>query len=141
MGYNVVDIINKAVDIAIRRKTVYENVGKEKCDIVSIRILSMVLMKEVDRTIEQYEALLKEINDIDFEEIDFLTYDKISSLINNFNEGSIDIEDINNVRVYIKLSLDIEKSLLMDIQDGFVKIKSDIHTKILSDIIDNNARI
>ena len=145
MGYNVADIINKAIKIAIRRKTIYENIGQEKCDIVSIKIISKVLIKEVDRTIEYYEALLKEINDMEFEEIDFSIYDKMSFLINDFNK-KINIAEINNVREYLNFSLGLEKSLyslLMDIQGRFVKNTSDIHTKtyrILSDIIDNKAK-
>jgi len=59
MGYNVIDIIDKAINIAVRRKTEYENIGKEKCDTQSIRIMSIVLAKEADKTIQYYETLKK----------------------------------------------------------------------------------
>ena len=145
MGYNVADIINKAIKIALRRRTIYEKIGQEKYDILSIKIISTVLIKEVDRTIEYYEALLKEINDVEFEEIDFSIYDKMSFLINDFNKR-IDIAEINNVREYLTFSLSLEKSLyslLIDIQGRFVTNTSDIHTetyRILSDIIDNKTK-
>ena len=51
MGYNVADIINKAIKIALRRRTIYEKIGQEKYDILSIKIISTVLIKEVDRTV------------------------------------------------------------------------------------------
>ena len=82
---------------------------------------------------------------MEFEEIDFSIYDKMSSLINNYNKR-IDVAEVTNVREYLKFSLDLEKSiysLQMDIQGRFVKNESDIHTKtyqILADIIDNKAQ-
>jgi len=85
MGYNVADIIEKAINIAVKRRAIYENVGQEKCDILSIKVISKVLVKQVDKTIEYYKTLLKEINDVEFEEIDFSIYDKMSSLISDFN--------------------------------------------------------
>ena len=145
MGYNVADIIDKAIKIAIRKKSIYENIGQEKCDIPSIKIISRVLIKQIDKTIEYYEALLKEIDNTEFEEIDFSIYDKMSSLINDYNKR-INVVEINNVREYLKFSLGLEKSvysLQMDIQGRFVKNASDIHTKtykILADIIDNKAK-
>lgn len=144
MGYNVTDIINKAINIALRKKVEFENIGKEKCDIQSIKIMSTVLAKQEDKTIKYYETLKKEIGSMEFEEIDFVIYDKMSFLIDEFNKKKYVI-DINNVRDYLKFSLDLEKdaySLLIDIQGRFVKNKSDIHTKtykILSDIISNEA--
>ncbi|KJR48824.1 hypothetical protein UF75_0711 [Desulfosporosinus sp. I2] len=146
MGYNVTDIINKAVAIAIKRRTINETIGQENPDNLSIKIISNVLIKELDKTIEYYETLLSKISDVEFEEIDFSIYDKMSSLINDFNKR-IDIEiKINNVREYLRFSLELEKSiysLMMDIQGRFVKNTSDIHSKtykILSNIIDNKVK-
>lgn len=144
MAYNVADIINKAVKITIRKKAIYEKIGQDKSDILSIKIISKVLVKELDKTIQYYERVLNEINDVEFEEIDFSIYDKMSFLINDFNQR-LNIVEINNVREYLKYSLDLEKSvhsLLMNIQGRFVLNTSDVHTKtykILTDIIDNKA--
>ena len=49
MGYNVADIINKAIKIAIKKRTIYENIGQEKCDIPSIKIISTVLIKQINK--------------------------------------------------------------------------------------------
>jgi hypothetical protein len=139
MEYKVADIINKTVDIAIRRRTIYENMGQEKSDVLSIKILSKVLIKEVDRTIEYYTALLKELSDLDFED-DFSEYDK---MINDLNEKRVNIEEITKVREYMKLSLELEKSLLMYTQSGLVKNTNFIHTETsrkLSDYIDIKAK-
>lgn len=142
MGYNVIDLIDKAINIAARRRSIFENIGQEKCDIPSIKIISKVLAKEVTTTIEYYETLKKEVDNVEFEEIDFWTYDKMSFLINEFNK-KIYVPDINSVREYLKFSLNLEKdtyALLIDVQGRFVKNSDDIHTKtykILSYIIDN----
>lgn len=146
MGYNVGDIIDKAINISKKRRTIYEKIGQEKCDILSINIISKVLVKEVDKTIGYYQTLLDEINDLEFEEIDFSIYDKMSFLINDFN-NRLSVIEVNNVKEYLKFSLDSEKSvysLLIDIQGRFVKNTSDIHTKtykILSEMINNKANL
>ena len=142
MGYNVVDILDKAIKIANKRKSIFESIEKEKCDITAMKVISKVLIKEVDRTIKYYEKLKEEVGDAEFEEIDFVIYDKISFLINEFSKR-IYVPHVNNVREYLKFSIDLEKdnlSLLVDIQGRFVKSTSDIHTKtyeILSKLIDN----
>lgn len=79
MGYNVIDVINKAINITIRKRTIYESLEQRKCDIPAVKIMSKVLVKEIDRTIQYYEKLK---NELEFEEIDFYIYDKISFLMN-----------------------------------------------------------
>jgi len=102
------------------------------------------LVKESDKTIEYYKKLLNEINDMEFEEIDFSIYDKMSSLISDFN-NRINIAEVKNVREFLIFSLEMEKavySLLMDVQGRYVKNASDIHTntyRFLSEIISNKA--
>ncbi|SDG66896.1 hypothetical protein [Desulfosporosinus hippei] len=145
MGYNVADIIEKAVNIAVRRRAVYEKIGQDKAEILSIKILTKVLSKEVNKTIEYYEALLNLVNDRDFEEIDFSIYDKISFLINDFN-NRINTENVTNARELLNFSLEMEKavySLFLDIQGRFVKTGDDVRTntyRILTDMIENKAK-
>lgn len=142
MGYNIIDIINKASNIANRRKELYMKIEKEKSNIPSMKILSKILIEQVDKTIMFYDTLKKDIGDSGLEEIDFAIYDKISFLINEFNM-KIFVKDVQNTKELLEFSLELEKdiySLLLDIQGRFVKDTSDIHTKtykILSDIIEN----
>ena len=144
MGYNVTDIIEKAIKITIRRRTIYENIGREKCNDISFRTISKFLVQEINKTIKYYELLLKEVKDVEFEEIDFSIYDKMSFLINDFN-NRINTVELNNGGEFWEYSLDLEKavySLLIDIQGRFVKNTSDIHTrtyKILTDMIANKV--
>lgn len=144
MGYNVADIIEKAINIGTRKRIIYEKIGHDKRDILSINIISKVLLKEADKTIEYYKELLDEIKDMEFEEIDFSIYDKMSSLVSDFNHRMV-IADVKNVREFLNYSLDMEKavySLLMDIQGRLVKNTDDIHTftyRILGKIISNKA--
>ena len=146
MGYNVTDVINKAIKIAIRKKDIYESVGQNKCDITSIKIMSKVLTKEIDRTIKYYEELKNEVSEEKIEEIDFYIYDKMSFLIDEFNK-KIYLTEINNNKEYLKFSLDLEKNgraLLIDVQGRFVKRTSDVDTKtykILSEMITNKDKL
>jgi hypothetical protein len=143
MGYNVIDVINKAINIAIRKKAIYESLGQIKYDIPSVEIMSKVLVKEIDRTIKYYEELK---NEVMVEEIDFYVYDKMSFLIDEFSKKLYDTE-VNNIKEYLKFSLSLEKdgkALLIDVQGRFVKNASDIHTKtykILSDMINHKENL
>lgn len=145
VAYNVIDLINKSIDMEERRKKLYENIGKQQKEHSSIKIMSKVLIKNIDKTINHYKDLNRELKNIELEEIDFWTYDKISFLINQYNKKQYEIS-FDNVGDYISFSLNIEKdmySLLIDIQGRFVKDISDTYTKtyeILSDIISNRAK-
>jgi RNA processing factor Prp31 len=106
--------------------------------------MSKVLAREIDKTINYYEELKKEINQVEFDEIDFYIYDKMSFLIDQYNKRTCVVE-ISNIKEYLKFSLELEKdgkSLLIDIQGRFVKNRSDLQTKtyeILSNMINNKA--
>ncbi|MPM37622.1 hypothetical protein SDC9_84240 [bioreactor metagenome] len=145
MAYNVIDLINKSIDMEERRKKLYENIGKQQKEHSSIKIMSKVLIKNIDKTINYYKDLNRELKNIELEEIDFWTYDKISFLINQYNKKQYGIS-FDNVGDYISFSLNIEKdmySLLIDIQGRFVKDTKDTYTKtyeILSNIISNRVK-
>lgn len=145
VAYNVIDLINKSIDMEERRKKLYENIGKQQKEHSSIKIMSKVLIKNIDKTINHYKDLNRELKNIELEEIDFWTYDKISFLINQYNKKQYGIS-FDNVGDYISFSLNIEKdmySLLIDIQGRFVKDTKDTYTKtyeILSNIISNRVK-
>lgn len=145
MAYNVIDLINKSIDMEERRKKLYENIGKQQKEHSSIKIMSKVLIKNIDNTIKHYKDLNRELKNIELEEIDFWTYDKISFLINQYNKKQYAVS-FDNVGDYIKFSLNLEKdmySLLIDIKGRFVKDTKDTYTKtyeILSDIISNRVK-
>ena len=122
MAYNIIDLIDKAIDITIKRKAIYEKIGNEPFGIPSISILSKVLAKDLDKTLQYYEALKNEIANESFEEIDFAIYDKISFLINEFTK-KLSVPDIKNTKEFLEFYLNLEKdlySLLIDIQGRFV---------------------
>ena len=144
MAYNVIDLIDKAIDMEERRKKLYKNIGNQQKEHSPINIMSRVLIKNIDKTINYYKDLNRELKNTELEEFDFWTYDKISFLINEYNKKQPSVA-FSNVKDYIKFSLNLEKdmySLLIDIQGRFVKSTKDTHTKtykILSDIINNRA--
>jgi hypothetical protein len=145
MGYNIIDVVDKAINIANRKKAIYEDISKNNSNNPSIKMLSKVLIKEVDQTIKYYETYKKEVGSVEFEEIDFGVYDKMSFLINEFNK-KIYIPEIHNNKSFLSFSLNLEKgiyALLIDLQGRFVQNTSDLHTKtyeILSDMIKNKVK-
>ena len=142
MGYNILDIIDKAINIENRRKIIIKNVVAKNKVIPAIVLISKVLCHQIDEIIKYYEELKEEISNTEFEEIDILTYDKISFLINEFNNKTY-IQDIDNGKDYLKFSLNLAKdkySLFIDIQGRLIKNMNDTSTKtydILSKIINN----
>jgi hypothetical protein len=144
MGYNVIDLIDKAINISIRKKSIYKHIGQQKSDLPSMEMAITILLRQIDNTIKYYETLKKEVEDEYFEEIDFGIYDRMSCLINEFN-GKLYEPEINDVKSFLEFSLVLEKNtyaLFVDIQGRFVKKTSDVDTKtysILSRMITNKA--
>lgn len=140
MGYNVMDIIDKAINIEYKRKITIKSIVTENEVLPIIKLFSKVFCNQVNEIIKYYEKLKEEITNIELEEIDFRTYDKMSFLINEFN-NSIYIPQVINGGDYLKYSLDSAKnkySLFLDIQGRLVNNTKDTSTKtyeILSKII------
>lgn len=145
MSYNGIDLIDKAINIAQREKKQYEDIGKEKSNIEALRIMSVVLAKDADKTIKYYEELKKLMSSEDLDDIDIYIYDKMAFLINEFNKKNHKPQ-INNVKDYIGYSLLLEKdvlTLLIDVQGRFINNEKDVHTKtydILSKLIENKKK-
>lgn len=141
MAYTAVDIIDKAIEISKRRIKAYERIEKENKDVPYVKIISKVIIKEAHKTIKYYEDSKRIVGNENFEEIDFNTYDKISFLINQFNQRNYSLE-FTNAKDYFKNLLEFQRdvrTLYVDIQGRLVKNADDVHKRtyeVLSDIID-----
>jgi len=142
VGYNIIDIINKAIDIENRRRYIINNLIKENQVSPVISLISKVLCNQIDEIIKYYEDLKEEMKYIEIDEIDVRSYDKMSFLINEFNERMYVLK-VANVREFLKSTLEITKnkySLFIDIQGRLVNNTSNTGSKtyeILSKIIAN----
>lgn len=145
MGYNVMDIIDKSIKIEEKRKIIIKDVVAEDKALPAVKLISKVLYNQINERIKYYEELKEEIKNTELEEIDFRTYDRISFLMNEFN-NRVYIEEITNVKDYLKFSLDLAKdkySLFIDIQGRLFNNTNDTTTKtyeILSKIITNISK-
>ena len=106
MGYNILDIINKAIDISHMRKRLYLEINQQNYQSPSVKILSKVLADNVDKSIIYYEKLKKEVDE-NVEIIDFVIYDRISFLINQFNLR-IHTANITSASELLSFSLNLE---------------------------------
>ncbi|MBL4931003.1 hypothetical protein [Clostridium paridis] len=145
MAYNVIDLIDKAIVIDKRRIKMYENIANENADVPSIRVISKVLIKQVKKTIEYYEAIKEEAKKLELDEIDFYVYDKIAFIINEFSK-KLDMPEIHNVNEFLVSSLNLNrdlKALFIDVQGRFVKNEKDVKSetyRILSLAIKNKEK-
>lgn len=146
LGYSIIDVIDKAIAIAYKRKELYAEISKQNNLPPSVKILSKVLADNVDKTFLYYEKLKKEVKDDESEKIDFAIYDKISFLISQFNLR-VHITDATTPKEFLSFSLDFEKEILalfLDIQGRLVVTSYDTSSKsyiILSDMIKNKTKL
>ena len=108
MGYKIVDVIDKAVNIDEKILVLINKVEESDKFDTKIEIMSKVLKKQFVSKIQGYKEIRKEAEMINMDDIDFFVYDKMSFLINEFNkqENKLDIKDIKS---YVNSLIDIEK--------------------------------
>lgn len=141
MGYTIIDIIDKLIKIKMKTREIYLNISHMNSEDKAFNLVAIALMKVQEKHIKYYEELKMKIGK-DVKEIDFLIYDKISFLIDEY-KNRVDILEINpkNMEQILNLALDFEKknsALIIDIQGRLVRKEVDVQTKtysILSEMI------
>ena len=118
MGYSAIDILEKAVIIQDKQIELFEAIKKEHSDIKIITLLSNILIKKASNIKIYFNELQNNFIVDDMEEIDVLTYDKISFLINEFN-----IHTYNTNILTAKEFLDFADNLTKDIYSLFIDIQ------------------
>lgn len=122
MGYDIRDIIDKALGVASKRRELYSSLMDINPD-VRVRFVINTLLIQVDKDINSFHALREKITDEIAEEIDFDIYDKISSLVYQFNRTLIK-PNIRTSDDILSFALDVEEklyALFVDIQGRLVK--------------------
>ncbi|MGV8981720.1 hypothetical protein [Clostridium sp.] len=146
MGYDIIDIINKAIAIAYKRKALYTEISNQTNLPPAVKILSKVLADNVDKTFLYYQKLKNEVHSDEPEKINFAIYDKISFLIGQFNLR-VYATDAATPKDFMSFTLQFEKEILalfLDIQGRLVITSYDTNSKtytILSDMIKTKANL
>lgn len=123
--YDIRDVLRKAIDLAIRRRSMFERLKEDAGDI-RIRMQIGVFEKQMDLDIHYYENIIKNISDSMAEGIDYAIYDKISFLVNQFTRTIVPPKEINQ-KSLLNYFIDQEKAsyaLLVDIQGRMVTEKA-----------------
>lgn len=142
--YTILDLIDKAIIIAKKRKIMYKKIASLDSQHVSTTMIANILSKNAEKTIVFYEKLKSEVADGQ-EAIDFVTYDKISFLTNEFKRRfeSPNIYDVKNL---LEFSLEFEKqviALFIDIQGRLIHNSYDVEKnayKTLHSIIQSKQK-
>ena len=119
--YDIRDVLGKGIDVAKRKKAIYEEIKEDSGDI-RVRMMVQVMIAAVDTDIKHYQNMISNITDEMAEAIDFGTYDKIASLVNQFSRLFM-APEIRDRRVLLDYAIEIEKSiyaLLVDIKGRLV---------------------
>lgn len=138
MSYDVIDVIDRLIKMNKKRIDIYSQECNDESP--NINIVIKVLIKNIQREIVHFEELKEEHDLSELKQIDFLTYDKISFQLSEFN-NKIKCEEINDVKELMKCSLELDEkfyALYLNIQGKLVRSIKDSETKtykIISDII------
>lgn len=145
MGYNAIDLVDKAIDTSNRILNFYEEIGNYN-NIGSFKIFLNVFKKQQNQKKVYYESLKKQIEYKEINEIDFFSYDKISSLITQFNSKISFHNCGNNTKQLIECVLDISKdvrALFIDVRGRIIKNKDgwdSAEYEVLTSIIEMEER-
>jgi len=142
LAYNTIDLIDKAIDMAKKRKEIYIHIANDNSENKGMNIIVNTLVKGLDKNIDCYNRVKKYIeqNEEVLEEIDFLTYDKILFLVNQFKKRLMNPK-ISGIKSLLKFSLNLEKeiyALFIAIQGRLVVKEEDAKTntyRFLSNVI------
>lgn len=142
VAYNIIDILNKAINVDNKTKIIIKNIANENEEIKPIKLINNVMIKQLDIGTKYYEDLIEKLQGETLSDVDFMTYDKISFLVSEFNNKQYS-PVIKNPRDFLMFTMELSKerySLFVDIQGRLVNNTGDSNSKtynVLNSIIDN----
>ncbi|MFD3158160.1 hypothetical protein ACFIJ5_15110 [Haloimpatiens sp. FM7330] len=145
MAYNIVDIIDRVMCICEKRLKVYLDIKRNQIENTTMKLVTNVFINQEKNKIKYYEKFKSEIVIRELREIDFHIYDKISSLMTQFNYR-INCTDISSVDKIVHCSLEMDKDILalfIDIRGRLVVKKEDsesLEYEILTNIIEKQEK-
>lgn len=145
MGYNIFDVLDKLIILEEKAIKMYRQIAATKDISPSLKTVALVLAKEEEKHIESYSVLMENFKDKELDEIDFDIYDKVSSLLNEF-QSRIVMPEASDVKSLLSFALELESqnlALLLDIQGRMVKYKDDVEKvsyKVLEYLLEDEKK-
>lgn len=143
MGYSVIDILEKVIMLENKiQNNINEAIDLNSKNVNMLNALSKVLKKESDKRVKIFNSIVDENKNKDLAEIDFMSYDKISFLFNEYNQKMM-YRKVDNPKEYLIYAKDLalEKySLLVDIQGRLMNNTQDNFSNtydVLTELIKN----
>jgi hypothetical protein len=130
MSYNIVDLIDKLIQIEDKIAGLYNEIKSNKSLPVTLQILAKALYREEGRHVRYYKELKLVLNNLTLSEFDISIYDKVSFLIDSF-KNTIYSPEFFKPTDLINFALDIENkylAVLIDIRGRMVKSEKDLNT-------------
>jgi hypothetical protein len=137
--YDIRDIINKAIALANQKRELYIK-ACEDINAPDVLLVLKVVLKTIEKEIEHYNTMIKNITNEMAEGIDFATYDKVSSLVAQFSKIMI-APKLHNKNELVLFIIDLEEqiyALLVDIQGRMVTneaVASTVSYYVLNELI------
>lgn len=139
MAYNIVDLIERIIDTSNKILMLYQDNSKNKIDENFSNIIIKVFIKHQNEKISYYKSLQEKLKKEKINEIHCFTYDKIASLIGQFN-NKVQFSPYKNMKELMENILNIDKdvrALYIDIRGRLMENKQYCNTEynVLTDII------
>lgn len=140
MAYTASDLLAKIIYVEEKKRSICGARLEEIKNNTRIYVLIKVLMKKLDENIEFNKKLKEEVEKTQMEEINFVVYDKISFLIDEFS-NKIVAPDVFNIKSVFKSCLEFQKDILalyIYIQGKVLQKQADVGTstyKVLNTMI------
>jgi hypothetical protein len=141
--YDIRDVVQKAIGLSERKRALYAQQSAQVDD-PGLQLIIRVIVKQVDEDIAHYQAIIANITDEMADAIDFGTYDKVSSLVNQFS-GVMAAPAIATKHEFMSFVITLEErlyALLVDIQGRMVvneMVASSVSYYVLSELIEEKA--
>lgn len=143
--YTILDIIDNLVYIVEKEISIFKDISNDENKDIRIKIMSDAIKKQCKKHKDLLENLKMKIGNELEEYVDFHSYDKISSRIQEF-KGRIHKPNINSLDDFKNWLLCMEKdnlALLLDIRGRLVKKEIDINSlaySIISRIVNEQKQ-
>ena len=140
MAYNIIDLIDRSINTSEKILLLYENAIKHENQFDSFCVLVSIFVKYRYKKITYYNSLKETLKSNQLRDIDFSTYDKISSLIYEFN-NNLSSNWNSNIKTFIQWIINTNKdgrALLIDIRGRLIERfpkKFELEYDILTNLI------
>ncbi|AWZ48903.1 hypothetical protein C3495_08800 [Clostridiaceae bacterium 14S0207] len=141
MAYNVIDLLERKIDISNKILDLYKDTQNEYRSNKPLCLIINVFINYRNSKIEHCKLLKEDLKHKDLKDIDIFIYDKISSLISQFHSNMTGFSCNGEVKDFLERCIILneeEKALIINIRGRLIQQYEDTNTieyRVLTNIM------